>query len=94
MAEQERTSNEFSFEIREHITVLTAYPNGWQKEVNMVAWNEAIPKVDIRDWSPDHTHMSRGITLTEKESETLARAIGQRMLDKERSEKQAESIER
>ena len=43
------------------------YGNGWTKEINMVAWNDAKPKYDIRDWNPDHQVMSRGITLHSKE---------------------------
>ena len=90
----ERTNDEFSFEIVEHIADLKEYPNGWTKEVNIVAWNHAEPKVDIRDWDPEHKFMSRGVTLTKEESETLARAIGQRMLDQVKTDKVAEFDER
>ena len=61
------TERDVRFEIVEKIGVIAKYPTGWTKEINMVAWNESEPKYDIRDWSPDHSHMSRGITLKEEE---------------------------
>lgn len=66
-------NNDFSFEIRERIGVITKKTNGWQKELNIVCWNGREPaKFDIRDWSQDHTHMGRGITLYQDEMENLA----------------------
>lgn len=61
------TYNEVTFEITKHFGVITEHPTGWRKELNLVAWNGFIPKYDIRDWSPDHEQMGRGITLTEAE---------------------------
>ncbi len=58
---------EISFEITEKIGVISSYSTGWSKELNLVSWNGGTPKYDIRDWSPDHAHMSRGVTLHEKE---------------------------
>ena len=29
------------------------------------------PKRDIREWSPDHVKMSKGITLTKEEAENI-----------------------
>lgn len=49
--------------------------NGWAKELNIVSWNGGVPKYDIRDWSPDHTRMSRGITLTEPEIKALKKLL-------------------
>lgn len=57
------SEQEISFEIKEEIGVIKKYPTGWTKELNLVSWNGAPPKFDIRDWNPDHSHMSRGITL-------------------------------
>lgn len=56
-----------TFEITEHLGVLATYSTGWRRELNIVSWNGGTPKYDIRDWDPDHEHMSRGITLHEKE---------------------------
>lgn len=69
MAEREKT--EIVFEIKEHIGVLSSYATGWTKELNLVAWNGAPEKYDLRDWDPDHEHMSRGITLHKEEAEKL-----------------------
>ena len=42
--------NDITFEIREHIGVISEYPTGWSKEINLVSWNEGAAKLDIRDW--------------------------------------------
>ena len=66
---------EITFEVRSHIGVITEKETGWNKELNLVSWNGAEPpKYDIRDWSPDHMHMSRGITLFEDEMRQLVSA--------------------
>lgn len=59
------------FEIVEYIGVITEHVTGWKREVNLVAWNGNQPKYDIRDWSPDHTAMSKGLTFTEDEMRFL-----------------------
>ena len=59
--------NDVTFEIKKHFGVITEHETGWRKELNLVSWNGNYPKYDIRDWSPNHEHMSRGITLTETE---------------------------
>lgn len=61
------TYNEVTFEIKKHIGVITEHATGWRKELNLVSWNGNAPKYDIRDWSPDHEQMGRGITLYEAE---------------------------
>lgn len=43
-------------------------PSGWARELNKVSWNGAEAKYDIREWSPSHERMSRGITLTTDEA--------------------------
>ena len=30
----------------------------------LISWNEKDPKYDIREWSPDHAKMGKGVTLT------------------------------
>lgn len=66
-----REKGDFVFEITEHIGIIRSYNNGWTKELNMVAWNDAKPKYDIRDWNPDHQQMARGITLHVPEMKTV-----------------------
>lgn len=57
--------------ITEYIGVITEKPSGWNFELNKVSWNGKKPKYDIRDWAPDHSRMSRGLTLTDSEARTL-----------------------
>lgn len=59
------------FEIIEHVVTLSESSTGWKKEVNLISWNEREPKYDIRDWSPDHEKMGKGITLTMEEWKAL-----------------------
>ena len=59
--------NEISVVIKKHFGVLSRHENGWAREINLVEWNNGPAKFDIRDWSPDHVRMSRGITLTAEE---------------------------
>ena len=37
------------------------------KELSLVSWNDKDPKYDIREWSPDHSKMGKGVTLTKEE---------------------------
>lgn len=63
--------SEFKFEIVERIGVLNSYPTGWNKEFNVVKWNDKQEKYDIRDWAPGHDRMSKGITLHSGEMKKL-----------------------
>lgn len=64
----ERKDDNFVFEIKAHLGVISSRKEGWKKELNLVSWNgQDPPKFDIRDWSEDHTKMSRGITLYDSE---------------------------
>lgn len=62
---------ELKYEIAEELGVLSENEKGWRKELNLVSWNEREPKYDIRDWNPNHDRMSKGITLTKEEAESL-----------------------
>ncbi|WP_438831818.1 YdbC family protein [Streptococcus pluranimalium] len=62
---------EFTFEIVEKLLVLSENDKGWTKELNRVSFNGAEPKFDIRTWSPDHSKMGKGITLTNEEFQIL-----------------------
>lgn len=68
-----------NFEIKEMIGVLSTSEKGWQKEINLVAWYGGEPKYDIRDWSPDHTKMGKGITLTDEETLILMSILKTRL---------------
>lgn len=58
---------EIKYEITEHLGVISETPRGWTREVNMISWNGREPKVDVRDWSPEHDKMSKGLTFTKEE---------------------------
>jgi hypothetical protein len=62
---------DIKFEITEEIGVLSESGKGWKKELNLVSWNGAAPKYDLRDWAPEHEKMGKGITLTPEEAEKL-----------------------
>lgn len=66
---------EIKYEIVEHIGVIAESSKGWKKELNLISWNNAKPKYDIRDWSPEHDKMGKGITLTEDEAWELSQLI-------------------
>lgn len=57
----------FRFEIKEQIGVIAVAKNGWKKELNLVSFNGATPKYDIREWDPNHEQMSRGVTFSDSE---------------------------
>lgn len=62
---------DITFEIKKEIGVLSESTKGWKKELNLISWNGAEPKYDLREWSPEHEKMGKGITLTEEEIEKL-----------------------
>lgn len=62
---------DFKYEIVNEIGVLSENTKGWRKELNLVSWNGADPKYDLRDWAPNHEKMGKGITLTEEELREL-----------------------
>lgn len=62
---------DFKFEITEEIGVLSTSKSGWTRELNMVSWNGGEPKYDLRDWSPDHEKMGKGISLNLAEVKAL-----------------------
>lgn len=67
---------EIRFEIVKHIATFSENPRtGWTKEFNIVSWNGRTPKYDIRDWSPNHDMMGKGITLDEDEMNIIVLAI-------------------
>ena len=76
---EDSREDSFSFEIVEHIGVLRTNANGWSKEFNIVKWNGRAPKYDIREWAPDHTRMTRGVTLIKEDMETIARWMAERL---------------
>lgn len=69
---------EIKYEIVEKIAVLSESSKGWTKELNLISWNDRGPKYDIREWSPDHVKMGKGITLSDEEVRFLKQALDSR----------------
>lgn len=65
------------FDIVEEIGVIADTSKGWKKEINLVSWNDNEPKFDIRDWSPDHDKMGKGITLSNEELKVLKEILNE-----------------
>ena len=78
--------SDFSFEIVERIGILSTNPSGWTKEFNIVSYNGGTPKYDIRDWSPDHKKMGKGITLTKEEAQVFAAMVANMYFEERDSE--------
>lgn len=62
---------DFKYEILDNVGVFFNSKNGWTKEINIISWNGTEGKVDIRSWSPDHSRMGKGISLTVEEFKAL-----------------------
>lgn len=67
---------DIKYEIVEELGVLSENARGWRKELNLVSWNGAQPKYDLRDWAPEHEKMGKGITLTLAEVKELKGLLG------------------
>lgn len=67
--------NSITCEIVESIAVLSENEKGYTKEINLVSWNGAEPKFDIRNWHPGREKSGKGITLTKEEIMNLMDAM-------------------
>lgn len=68
-------SQEITSIITRKLAVLSENGKGYTKEVNLVSWNGADAKLDIRVWFPDHEKCGKGIVLTEEEGRKLMQAL-------------------
>lgn len=59
---------DIKYDIIETIGVLSENYKGWTKELNLISWNGADAKFDLRDWAPGHEKMGKGITFTKEEA--------------------------
>ena len=50
---------EFKYEITQELGVLSESKSGWTREINLVSWNGAAAKYDIREWAPEHEKWAR-----------------------------------
>jgi len=58
---------DIKYEIKENLGELSEAGKIWRKELNLISWNDKEAKYDIRDWSPEHEKMGKGITLSKEE---------------------------
>lgn len=68
-------ATDIKYEIVEEVGVLSENAKGWRKELNLISWNGAAPKYDIRDWAPEHEKMGKGVTLTKEEALELQKLL-------------------
>ena len=54
---------EIKYEVVQRVAVLSQRPRGWERQLNLISWNDGEPKYDIRDWS----RMGKGISLSHDE---------------------------
>lgn len=58
---------DIKYEIEKELGVISESAKGWSKELNLISWNGKEAKYDLRDWSPEHEKMGKGITLSKDE---------------------------
>ena len=75
------TEKGITCEIVEPIAVLSENEKGYTKEINLVSWNGAEPKFDIRNWHPGRERSGKGITLTKDEARVLAKAMNEMLMN-------------
>jgi hypothetical protein len=68
---------DIKYELTKEIGVLSESSKGWKKELNLISWNDREPKYDIREWSPEHEKMGKGITLSLEELKKLKEILNQ-----------------
>ena len=59
------------YDIVKEVGIISENNTGWTKELNLMSWNDRAPKFDLRDWSPGHEKMGKGITLSTEELKSL-----------------------
>ena len=70
------SNDKFSYEIMKHIATLSESANGdYTTEVNLISYNGAKPKLDIRKWDKRAGRMLKGITLNDEETDQLREAL-------------------
>lgn len=72
---------DIKFAINRSLGVISEGSKGWQKEINIISWNERKPKLDIREWGPEHARMGKGITLNLEETKRLVELLASVDLD-------------
>ena len=78
----------FTFEIKKQLCVLATHSTGWKKELNIVEWNGNEAKLDVRDWSPEHDSMSKGVTFRMNEAKKLMEALNEHFKEEKEVDKE------
>ena len=61
--------------ITHSIGAISEKANGYSKELNLVSWNDAQPKYDLRTWHSDHEKSGKGLTMSKEELIALYKLI-------------------
>lgn len=72
-------NREFNYKITRNIAVLSENPTG-TKELNLISYNGAPVKYDLRNWGIDDTgkkKMLKGLTLNAEEIDRLRDALNE-----------------
>lgn len=64
-------AKEITYDIIQEIGVISVVRGGWTRELNLISWNGAKPKYDLRDWAPNHEKIGKGIALSAEEIDKL-----------------------
>lgn len=54
----------FEFEIIEQLGTISDPGDKWQKELNIIRWNDNAARYDLRAWNAAHDKMGKGITIS------------------------------
>ena len=65
------------YEIKEKVGIIAESAKGQKKELNLISWNGNEAKYDLREWSPGHEKMGKGITLTIDELKRLRKLLNE-----------------
>ena len=68
---------DIKYEIEKELGYISESAKGWKKELNLISWNGKEAKYDLRDWSPEHEKMAKGITLTIDELKELKNLLNE-----------------
>lgn len=60
---------EIKYDIVEELGVLST--GNWALELNLISWNGAAAKYDLRKWTDGHERMSKGVTFSVEEAKAL-----------------------
>ncbi|MCL2630844.1 MAG: PC4/YdbC family ssDNA-binding protein [Firmicutes bacterium] len=68
-------TTDLKFEIVKNLGILSTSNRGWNKELNLVSWSGREARMDLREWSPEHDRMGKGVTLTNEEVAELKKVL-------------------